>query len=149
MDKFDRLYRVTIGALQYEQSLVNIRVCECTMDNLQKGESIFLGSHNLSDGDVCEDWYSNHSSGSNYDITCTITETPYLTGKWRHKDSDGVVLAESQMDIPQATFGDPTILRLVNSTHMRARNDNNTRVMLRSVLDGDVGLFFETKKKDD
>lgn len=102
---------------------------------------------------------------SNFLTDCSQIEAQYLydpfvsceltigggnpTFRWHHKDSDGVVLAESQMDIPQATYGNPEILLLRNSTHMRARNDENTKKVLESVLNGDVGLFFETKKKDD
>ena len=56
---------------------------------------------------------------------------------------------ESQMDIPQATFFSEDVLRLDGSTHMRVRNDDNTRRMLLDVLRGEVGLFFETAEKDD
>ena len=52
---------------------------------------------------------------------------------------------ESQMDIPQATW-EPQFLE--GSTHMRVRNDSNTEFMLRQVLDGGVGDFFETKEKE-
>ena len=52
---------------------------------------------------------------------------------------------ESQMDIPQATW---TPQFLDGSTHMRVRNDDNTRVMLESVLNGNIGDFFKTELKE-
>ena len=55
---------------------------------------------------------------------------------------------ESQMDVPQATFFSEDVLRLDGSTHMRVRNDENTRRMLLDVLEGEVGLFFRTEQKE-
>ena len=52
---------------------------------------------------------------------------------------------ESQMDIPQATW-EPQFLE--GSTHMRVKNDDNTRRMLLDVLEGEVGLFFRTEQKE-
>jgi len=78
---------------------------------------------------------------------CDVNTYPNTVPKLRclHKDSDGLVLAESAYDIPQATI-DPQ--ELDGSTHMGVRNDGNTSIMLERLFDGEIGLFFKIETVD-
>jgi hypothetical protein len=95
------------------------------------------------DFSIAEEMYADSPE---MDVNCQIVQgTGLPVTKWRHKDSDGVVLAESQMNIPQAT-SPPQFLE--NSTHMRVRNDENTKIMMERVFNGIVGDFFFTEEKE-
>lgn len=68
------------------------------------------------------------------------------------KESDGVVLKESAINLPGSTHA-PVILRgiLVNgqwtgSSHMQVRNDDALKTNLQKLYSGDYGWFFYTKK---
>ena len=65
-------------------------------------------------------------------------EIEVTTTVWRNKASDGVVLVESQRDIPQHTS--PPV-KLEGVTHMQVRNSSHTAEMLQTVFEGGVGLF--------
>jgi len=56
-----------------------------------------------------------------------------------------MLLAESQMNIPQATSV-PVEMR--NSTHMGIRNDERTGWFLQHIFEGNSGEFFQTPVKD-
>jgi hypothetical protein len=148
LDNFDRSYRVIIGALSSENTSRNSVLCECSAVNDINGEVIDLGSRFIQPGEDCESYYYNQFpvDGPFY-INCITRNFTINSFQWRHKDSDGVVLAESAMDIPQATFTDPRLLRLENSTHMCIRNDVNTLEILNKIYEGEVGLFFKTELK--
>lgn len=143
MDKFDRKYRTTIGALEsLPDGDETTFTCVCDAPHWITPIVTPMSSY-MTDCSQIEAQYIN-DPGVSCDL---IMGGGHPTYRWHHKDSDGVVLAESQMDIPQATYGNPEILLLRNSTHMRARNDLNTEIMLKRVLQGDVGLFFRTEEK--
>jgi hypothetical protein len=70
------------------------------------------------------------------------------------KESDGVVLKESAMNLPGATH-DPVMLQGLRengvwsgSTHMQIRNDAALRDALNNLYDGAYGPFFYTKKRE-
>jgi hypothetical protein len=141
MDKFDRLYRTTIGA----------RVSEVQQD-AYTSSCVCDAPHWIEPIVTPLSWWQTDCSAIaaqyTYDpgVTCEVVQgggIPLYT--WRHKDSDGVALAESQMLIPQATFAPQ---QLNNSTHMSVRNDRNTEILLRNVFSGRVGTFFTTQEKE-
>ena len=137
MDKFDRRYRTVIGAL-YSESVPYNSTCVCTSPYW------FLPIETPAiNGECSADQYPTIEQ-----VTCELQPSSVHTIIWHTKESDGVVLAESQMDVPQATYFNEFLLRLDGSTHMRVRNDENTRVMLESVLNGNIGDFFKTELKE-
>jgi pimeloyl-ACP methyl ester carboxylesterase len=149
IDNADRSYRVIIGALTSEEKTQNITQCHCLAVNDVTGETLDLGSRfiSASEGD-CEGYYAaQFPLDGPFTINCTTQFYSMTTFDWRHKDSDGVVLAESAMNIPQATYVDARILQKKGSTHMSIRNDGNTQDILTNIFMGDVGEFFETEEK--
>jgi hypothetical protein len=147
IDNADRSYRVIIGALTSEEKTQNITQCHCLAVNDMTGEMLDLGSRFITEGD-CEGYYAGQFPlDGPFTINCTTQFYSMTTFDWRHKDSDGVVLAESAMNIPQATYTNPDILRKEVSTHMSIRNDERTKFILESIFEGRVGEFFETQKK--
>ena len=60
------------------------------------------------------------------------------------KKSDGVVLTESQIEMPFATH-EPVLLE--NSSHMQVRNNEALRDALTKLYDGDFRNFFKTLEK--
>jgi hypothetical protein len=150
IDNFDRSYRVIIGALTSEEKTQNITQCHCLAVNDVTGETLDLGSRFIlaSEGD-CEGYYAaQFPLDGPFTINCTTQFYSMTTFDWRHKDSDGVVLAESAMNIPQATYLDQNVLRKSGSTHMSIRNDNVTALMLNEIFDGETGEFFRTERKN-
>ena len=107
-------------------------MCECTD----------LSTHYtfVFDCDRVEDFWDM----SNLDCVELNDDIEVTTIVWRNKASDGVVLVESQMDIPQHTW-EPQ--KLEGVTHMQVRNSTHTAEMLETVFEGEVGLFFYTEKK--
>ncbi|MBK7429250.1 MAG: hypothetical protein IPI60_20585 [Saprospiraceae bacterium] len=90
---------------------------------------------------TCDDAFKYGNSPS---WDCTEDYIPSSNIIWHHKDSDGVVLAESAMNIPQRT-APPQIIR--GSTHMRTRNDEQLKHELTRIFTGAVGEFFITEVK--
>nr|MBS0037826.1 hypothetical protein [Saprospiraceae bacterium] len=86
----------------------------------------------------------NYPEFGNLDCEEVIVQEEINQLVWRNKDSDGVVLVESQMDIPQHTH-DPVPLEGV--THMQVRNSSHTAEMLEIIFEGGVGDFFRTEVK--
>ncbi len=139
LSKFDELYRIAIGArysewVTHSQPLL-IDFCDCedlVNGNLIPMDCVLLIDHHDVNTLDCNDYPDPPEE--------LVFEVLY----WRNKDSDGVVLAESQMDIPQHTW-EPQ--RLDNVTHMQVRNSIRTEEMLQTVFEGGVGNFFYTEKK--
>jgi len=136
LSKFDEFYRIAIGAryseleTRYEPYYTDD--CECTV--LSSGQTFII------DCILVEDYYNMNE----LDCVEIFDITPITTIVWHNKDSDGVVLVESQREIPQSTH-DP--VPLFGVTHMQVRNSSHTAEMLQTVFEGGVGLFFETEKK--
>jgi len=71
-----------------------------------------------------------------------------------HKESDGVVLAESAYDLPHATH-DPVKHRGIENTdgtytgssHMQIRNDKALKDNLHLLFEGEYGMYFKTDEK--
>ncbi len=130
-DWFNRLddqYKTIIGAIDYTKTTK--WYCEC--ENVKTGA---FTSTLITNPNDCP---SSSSNG----IVCEAVE--YTTYTQIKKDSDGVVLAESAMNIPFAT-APPR--KMINSSHMQMRNDENTRTGLNAIYNGDVGFFFKTGTK--
>ena len=77
------------------------------------------------------------------------------TKKWVVKESDGIVLAESAMDLPCRTHKEVRIYpnegkNVTNkgSSHMQVRNDEGIKEHLFNLFEGDYGKFFETKVEE-
>jgi hypothetical protein len=75
------------------------------------------------------------------------------TNKWITKPkNDGIVLAESAMNLPGATH-DPVEIFTSNgrvrigSSHMQVRNDLGLKLALKDLFDGKYGKFFQTEEK--
>jgi len=73
-------------------------------------------------------------------------ESTVYTNQWTSKPSDGVVLAESAMDVngDNQTFAPQ---ELVSSSHMQSRNNEAIKNKLTELYDGDFGLFFKTEER--
>jgi len=142
LNSFDRRYRVLIGALfseiVQEEEIVYTFICECTGEGLAP-LSMFSGP--FGDCSNITELFPGYE--------CEVVSVPEVVeGEkvvWRHKDSDGLVLVESQMDIPQATAFP---IEVLNSTHMGIRNDVNTASFLSYIFEGNAGEFFQTQQKD-
>ncbi len=148
LDNFDRTYRVIIGALYADKTAKDIVTCHCTSSNDLTGETIDLGTRYTTEEDDCTSFYAEQFPVDGpFVLSCTTHRYPLAAYQWRHKDSDGVVLAESAKLIPQGTFSEELILKKNDSTHMSIRNDKNTREILMNIFKGDVGEFFETETK--
>ncbi len=135
LSKFDELYRIVIGA-RYAETVTHtspnaIVDCKCYLPN---GDEITYDCVMMEvyypEATDCEEIYAGSQ---------TVT---YIV--WHNKDSDGVVLVESQRDIPQNTSPPRALL---NVTHMQVRNSIRTAEMLETVFEGGVGLFFITEEK--
>jgi hypothetical protein len=74
-------------------------------------------------------------------------ESTVYTYQWTSKPSDGVVLAESAMDVngDNETYGPQLLL---SSSHMQARNNDAIRDKLTQLYDGAFGMFFYTEKRN-
>jgi hypothetical protein len=74
-------------------------------------------------------------------------ESTVYTNQWTSKPSDGVVLAESAMDVngDNETYGPQLLL---SSSHMQARNNDAIRDKLTQLYDGAFGMFFYTEKRN-
>lgn len=141
LSKFDELYRIMIGSRYSEWEILTIPLlidfCDC--EDLVNGNLIpmdcvlIIENHDVNTLD-CND----------YPDPPEVIEYPILT--WRNKDSDGVVLAESAMDIPQHTKAPR---KLESVSHMQVRNSSHTAEMLQTVFEGGVGDFFITDPKDE
>lgn len=142
LDNFDRLYRMAIGALVLENITTTETKTYCVCDKIGGPADPFEFKIEVPNGTT------------NCDVFCPkdgviqIVQKPVDKIIWRHKDSDGVVLAESAMNIPQSTS---TLsiehLNMPNSTHMRVRNDDNLRGAFEKIFKGDVGSFYYTEPK--
>lgn len=146
LNNFDAMYRSIIGAREFSTtSVTGVRVCHCELVNNQTGHTVMqFGSYYPEDGENCGDRFE--TSNNNYEgVSCTQTTESYTFPTWHHKDSDGVVLAESGMNIPQRSF-DPQ--KIEGSTHMRVRNDDKLKVELNRIFTGGVGEFFQTDEKN-
>ncbi len=138
MDNFDRLYRAFIGAHVSEAEQNTEYYCECKLF------SFGVVRIDRPEGMTCVDVEAQ--LGPPGFARCqekSKTTTSYV---WRHKDSDGVVLAESAMNIPQHTYLPQP---MEGTTHMRMRNDENTKDELMKIFTGGVGDFFFTEEKED
>ena len=136
LSKFDEFYRIAIGA-RYAETVTHtspnaIVDCKCYLPN---GDEITYDCVMMEvyypEATDCEEIYAGSQ---------TVT---YIV--WHNKDSDGVVLVESQRDIPQNTSPPRALL---NVTHMQVRNSIRTAEMLETVFEGGVGDFFITETKE-
>jgi len=139
LSKFDELYRIVIGARYHETETITTSelVCECTngLMTIERSMAHCDTGHGLP-----------FPEGIDWDCELVVKQTTKHISVWRNKESDGVVLVESQRDIPQNTW-EPQ--RLDNVTHMQVRNSQRTAEMLRTVFSGGVGHFFITPEIED
>ncbi len=138
VDGFDRLYRIFIGALVSETEEDTTYTCECKLF------SFGVVRIDRPEGMTCADVEAQ--LGPPGFARCQEKSKTTMRYVWRHKDSDGVVLAESAMNIPQHTW-EPQ--KMEGSTHMGMRNDGNTKDALNKIFEGGVGEFFRTKEKSE
>lgn len=148
MEKFDDLYLASIGALTKEvDKEITRRQCVCIVG------SPFIGYQEVryypAPGEQCGDrpiQVPDAPRGDGITIVChEETRTVALSYVNRYHSSDGVILAESAMEIPQYTSRPRP---LIGSSHMGMRNDRGTETALNAIYNGDVGDFFETAKKE-
>lgn len=139
LDKFDRRYREAIGLMVIDSVQTSSYACVCTRTFGTAVEKIIP----LYEGMTCEDIFKYNNDPA-WDCEEELVDGPF-NFEWRHKDSDGVVPAESAMNIPQHTWPPQPML---GSSHMSMRNDANTKIELKKIFDGDVGEFFETPEKN-
>ena len=81
-------------------------------------------------------------------VPVTVTELNYII-----KESDGVVVAESADNLPGATAiplkPNTSAPNYTGSSHMQVRNDRFLKQSLFQIFNGDYGLFFKTKTKNE
>ncbi len=146
IDKFDREYRTFTGALVSEDIYEPTqRECVCTVGNGRF--DYYTIRYFPKSGEPCRLNYVPEMQDPDLivEVKCEEKYNMVKTGtRWRHKESDGVVLVESAMNIPQHTFPPQP---MEGTTHMRMRNDDGTESALTKIFEGDVGNFFRTKKK--
>lgn len=155
MHNFDDQYRVFIGSKvsQTVQVPVYNPQCQCIVNPSWSNETIVINidPNQIPSGYNCETF--PNSSEINYylpahlvaeGVTCSNYFDYNTVIEWINKPSDGVVLAESAMNIPQATWAPQPVH---GSTHMAIRNDKNMPIALKKIFDGGVGDFFETDEK--
>ena len=99
------------------------------------------------------DWFDN--ANKQWESIIGARTYDEQTKKWITKPlNDGIVLAESAMNLPGAT-NDPVEIRpwdplgreLIGSSHMQVRNDKGIKEHLNKLFNGDYGKFFQTEKK--
>lgn len=123
----DDQYKIIIGALVYQTRTETW--CRCT--NRSTGE---VTVQKLNPGDLC-------LGDPGIPLVCNTYKKTFIDEI--RKDSDGVVLAESASNYPDAQVQ----VKMLNSSHMQMRNDDNTRFTLRTLYDGGYGKFFQTDEK--
>lgn len=132
-DWFNRLddqYKTIIGAIDY----TSITQWYCVCENVK---TLATSSTPISGPSACPSSYNATTH-----LLCEAQEETTFTQI--KKISDGVVLAESAMNLPYATFAPQ---KLDNSSHMQMRNNEALRLGLKSLYDGGTDKFFKTEKK--
>ncbi len=127
--RVDDQYKTIIGAVQYNKS--SQWYCEC--ENVKTGQT---SSTPISGPEDCPAKKIN-----NYTVCSPIEIITFTQVK---KISDGVVLAESAMNLPYATYPPQ---KLDNSSHMQMRNNEALRLGLIKLYDGGADKFFKTLTK--
>ena len=117
----DDNYKKIIGALVYQTRKENW--CSCLDKSTGR-----TTEYKLDPGEACVSPPSFYCR----EFIKTIIDKIY-------KPSDGVVLAESASDWPDATV----VKRLDRSSHMQMRNDVNTKATLTQLYNGDYGDAFK------
>jgi len=158
MQNFDDKYRAYIGSRvsQTVQVPTGSPVCKCEVIHHQIGDTIVYAIQSLPEYTACENLpdspelpyyipvHNYNPENGTITINCNNHFVYDNVIEWINKDSDGVVLAESAMNIPQATW---IPQRIDGSTHMALRNDKNLKDELNKVFEGEVGLFFKTAEQ--
>lgn len=124
-------WKVIIGARI--PHLVQGTAYECRCDTYD-GSMQLLGSYTfpVTDPGECA---ANPGSGNE----CTPLSQPVFYTTFEEKENDGIVLAESASQFPAA----PTY-PMLRSNHQQMRNDSNTKLRMREILDGTHGNYFLT-----
>lgn len=132
-------WRVIIGEKKYYKTCkVTLYGEDDYMTQFCQEDIIF---NDITDENVCgqkgQELYDDGGMSS-----CNLRLVGYSTGlehngAYEERTSDGVVLIESQMALPDGTI--PAV-HLINSSHMQVRNDENTRRSLRGLFEGTLNL---------
>lgn len=126
-DTANEKYKIAIGALKLE-FVEGESICLCQDAQQPLTYEAFLGSC----GDNVPDGY----------INCNTIKATRTINKIEH-ESDGVVLANSAMDYEGAEK-----VKMQGSNHQQMRNDENTKVGLFRLWEGEYGPFFLTEEKN-
>ena len=121
--------------------------CLCTQWN-NTGQVLSTTSYFLDNLDDCNSYDSGtYDESAPFYTSCTIV--PIYEVHW--KESDGVVLRESQTAFPGV--GVQGVRRLEKMNHFQVRNSSETAIGLNALFNGEVGddpqtrAFFKTDKK--
>jgi hypothetical protein len=120
-DSVDDEYKKIIGALVYQTR--KEKWCSCLDKSTGR-----TTEYKLDPGETCISLTPNYCR----EVIKTFIDKIY-------KPSDGVVLAESASNWPDAT----AVKRLDRSSHMQMRNDANTKASLTQLYNGDFGDTFK------
>jgi len=143
LNSFDRRYRALTGILKPEFVAETEYYCDCT--EFTGGEDI-----EWTLGPFDEPVDCTEEEGPN--IICSSRERHVGRNHYENIPSDGVVLEESAMEIPQASYEPVEILpdlddaHLGGATHMELRNTSYTRDQLDKLFKGEYGKYFFTPK---
>jgi|GEM_PF-1433029 len=149
LNSFDRRYRAFVGILRFQTQVVNEYYCDC----LEEMGNAVVDSFTVGPFDDPQDCFV--FGGPEYNCTQRIEQVVRPNHRFTYNlPSDGVVLEESAMEIPQATNPpvridpDEEDAELGGATHMELRNTSYTRDALVELWKGRYGSFFKTPKFD-
>ncbi len=147
LDDLDAQYKIAVGIRTYGgvDTIYN-NYCKCEIEDLQQGIVIYdFPEYPSIPEENCGADFEYLVDNYRTELNCQIITKTFYRPIWLDKPSDGVVLAESAMNIPQHTWEPRDML---NSTHMSMRNDRNTIKAINAIFKGEVGDFFRTNAKD-
>ncbi len=147
-NKVDSKWQAIIGAIHFEET--GMQTCECE-DPEKLG---FSGLVNISASDTCKvhgPAAMNEQWDKNINWNCWNAGGGSLLLKRVILPNDGIVLSESQMNLPYMTLK-PSVrikdLKMENTSHMQARNNEALKEKLIQLYDGGFDDFFATEERD-
>lgn len=138
LNSMDDRYKIVMGALEINQRTIHeCWVCDCGSKGRGRSpKATWKFSHRITPtSPPCQK--TGPGDTKQYEMRPTT-----IVERIEHP-SDGVVLAESASNLPDASHP-PQLCD--NSSHMQMRNDRNTKTHLLRLYDGGYLSFFRTKK---
>ena len=133
IDSASDVYRANIGAIEVQST--STTYCRCLnddfLDPMTGGEPFTITQGPCVPSSDC--------LAQNEFIEVTLNTI--------NKPSDGVVLAESAMDV-NGDNETAAAVKLANTSHMQSRNNSELKDALTNLYNGEYGVFFTTEVRD-